>query len=125
MVYYETDTDDDFERLKSYGRPMIIKFYSPTCHHCKTIAPFFASYAKLNGVKLDEPKNGNNKILFLIVDGTKCKKLCSQIGKGIRGFPTIRAYKVGQSNHSAEQVGSIDTKNLFYEKIDHLSHSIL
>lgn len=125
MVYYETSGDHDFEKLKSYGRPMIIKFYSPTCHHCKTIAPLFASYAKLNGVKLDDSKNSDKKVLFLVVDATKCGKLCSEIGKGIKGFPTIRAYKVGQMKHSSEQVGSISDQKAFYEKMDSLSRSIM
>jgi len=117
MVYYETSSEDDVNKLLSYGHPMIVKFYSPSCHHCKTIAPYFSSYAKANGVKLDD-KRGQNKVLFLEVDATRCGKICSVMGTGIRGFPTIRAYKVGQKTHCDEQVGALSSQQAFYQKMD-------
>jgi len=51
-LYTESDSvvelidGNELEKLKKKGEPMLVKFFSPTCHHCHSFAPDYQKAAK-------------------------------------------------------------------------------
>ena len=85
-------TTDNFDELTE-GKLVFIKFYSPFCPHCKTIAGAWdelASYYRgLSDGDDDDDKNNNNSLIGSIdcSDSPKGKDLCERFE--IIGLPTL------------------------------------
>jgi thiol-disulfide isomerase/thioredoxin len=85
-------TTDNFDELTE-GKLVFIKFYSPFCPHCKTVAGAWdelASYYRgLSDGDDDDDKNNNNSLIGSIdcSDSPKGKDLCERFE--IIGLPTL------------------------------------
>eukprot|EP01064_Diplonema_japonicum_P036693 TRINITY_DN833_c0_g1_i1.p1 TRINITY_DN833_c0_g1~~TRINITY_DN833_c0_g1_i1.p1 ORF type:complete len:140 (+),score=55.06 TRINITY_DN833_c0_g1_i1:54-422(+) len=91
------------------GKNAIVKFFAPWCGHCKRMAP---AWEQLEGDYKD-----HEKVVVGDVDCTQHRDLCSRFG--IRGFPTLKAFKAGtdepedyKSGRSYDDLKKYITENL-------------
>lgn len=77
---------DNFERIISSEKPVVIDFWANWCGPCKILSPVFEKVSEeLSGMfifgKLNIDEEGNNEI-------------CKQIG--LRAIPTIKVFRNGK-----------------------------
>jgi len=77
-------TEATFDATVKADEAWLIKFYAPWCGHCKKVAPTW-----------DELAKGAQGFRVAKVDCTIDKPVCERFG--IRGFPTIKLLKGGQT----------------------------
>ena len=78
-------TADTFDSALE-GKNALVKFYAPWCGHCKRMAPAFK--------ELEEAVGSN--VVIGDVDCTQHRDLCSRYG--VRGYPTLKAFKSGEAS---------------------------
>jgi protein disulfide isomerase len=81
-------------------KDVLVKFYSPSCAHCKKLAPVYEELAK--------KYKSNSKLLIAEFDGTKNEAEDIHI----KGYPTIKFWPAGKKKKPIDFSGERTLKNL-------------
>mmetsp|Transcript_5618 Transcript_5618/g.7035 ORF Transcript_5618/g.7035 Transcript_5618/m.7035 type:complete len:705 (-) Transcript_5618:101-2215(-) len=84
--------------------PRIVEFYSPWCGHCKMFKPRYISAVK-------EVTALVPRIKFYAISCQAHHKLCNE--EKIMGYPTVRAYKDGETTWETISIKKFDTVTIF------------
>jgi protein disulfide-isomerase-like protein len=75
--------DTFYNFVTTSEKPIIVKFTTSWCGHCKNVAPIFQDAA-----------NSTDEVIFANVDCEKNRLICSNYQ--VRGYPTIKLFKDGK-----------------------------
>lgn len=80
-------TSNNFKQTIQENASVLVMFYAPWCHHCKTLKPAFEKASTIL-------KNQNIKGLLAAVDGTQENSLVKE--SNVEGYPTLNYYLQGR-----------------------------
>ncbi|KAK9811741.1 hypothetical protein WJX72_009349 [[Myrmecia] bisecta] len=83
-------TPDNFDKIVTGGKHVLVEFYAPWCGHCKHLTPI---YKELGATVNKDPKL-KNRVVIAKVDADAHKSLGERFE--VRGFPTIKHFARGQ-----------------------------
>lgn len=89
-------TDANFNDFISSNPFVLVKFYAPWCHHCKELAPEYASAAKAVALITD-------KVVLAKIDATENEVIGGAYD--IKGFPTLKLFTGSISSNIIEYNG--------------------
>lgn len=81
-------TDSDFnEKIKQYSA-LLVKFISPSCGHCKALAPEFEKAANI--LRFNNPPVALAEVDCISTGQTTCNRF------GIKGYPSLKVFSDGE-----------------------------
>ena len=89
----EVDDRSFHDQVEKANLPVAVMFYTPTCVHCRAMAPYYAQYAQ----------EYKDKVLFARVDVSV--NLFTGERYGVRGTPTFKFFCQGRP--VTELVGAV------------------
>lgn len=112
--------EDSFRKVVSESEFVVVEFYAPWCGHCKRLAPEYEKAATAL-------KEEGSSIVLAKVDATddQNKDLASKFG--VRGYPTLKVFRSGDSTKPSDYEGPREADGIvnYVKKISGPASSLL